>query len=166
MPRKSRLNELVTIREPDPRTGKLVERQIPIRERILALIRAGNYIKHACGVCGISESTYREWEQKGREGNKQFAEFFDKLEIAKSEAACTLVARLNVASNNPGKVDVKAVDTLMRRGANKDDFRETVRVQVQDQIFDFMANLKRKLSPEIFAVIVDATNDWGGAEEP
>lgn len=84
--------------------------------RIVALIRAGNYIETAAAEAGISATTFREWLKRGRrdsEAGKQteFSKFADDIEQAQAASEAILVTGLATAA----KKDWRAAAFLLER---------------------------------------------------
>lgn len=64
---------------------------------ILAALRKGCTIKHACGAAGIGEETLREWRARGSEGESPYAEFLPEFDQARAEGLAKLI--VEVAEN-------------------------------------------------------------------
>jgi len=64
-------------------------------EKIVRLIRAGNYGSVACKAAGIIWETYSIWMARGKaEGKGKFYEFAELIDKAKSESEAILVAKI------------------------------------------------------------------------
>lgn len=86
-------------------------------EKIIKLIRLGNFAETAAAAGGISKQTYYNWLAKGREERerldmtggkprateKPFLEFFDAVEEARAEAEARMVAQITTAAQDPTK---------------------------------------------------------------
>lgn len=86
-------------------------------EKIIKLIRLGNFAETAAAAGGISKQTYYNWLGKGREERerldmtggkprateKPFLEFFDAVEEARAEAEARMVAQITTAAQDPTK---------------------------------------------------------------
>lgn len=75
----------------------------PLRERILSLIREGNYASDACSACGVNKGTYTSWINRGNADikngkNSAFAEFARQVKQARDEATAALVKTIKSAS--------------------------------------------------------------------
>lgn len=84
----------------------IIERQPEILENICEVIRAGNYIKTACEVCGIDETTfYRYWnvgEEETQQGVSEdesiYVKFYKSVKKARAEAEVNAVGTIHTAS--------------------------------------------------------------------
>lgn len=59
-----------------------------LQKKLLAFLRAGNYVETACRCCGLHKDTFYEWLKKAERGDKRYVEFAAAVEqaIAESEA--------------------------------------------------------------------------------
>lgn len=58
-----------------------------IQNKIVNLIKAGNYVSTSCQVAGISAGTYYLWLKKGMENkNKAYRDFYKAVKIADAES--------------------------------------------------------------------------------
>ncbi len=67
-----------------------------LQEKLLSLIRAGNYVEVAARAVGISSPTYYSWLSRGGQGEEPFAELARAIEKAAAEAEArdfTLIGR-------------------------------------------------------------------------
>ena len=70
-----------------------------IQARIVALLRAGNYMETAAAAAGISKQTLYDWLKRGaRTKSGQFRGFLDAVEKATAEAEARMVAIIAKAS--------------------------------------------------------------------
>src|SRR2546423_1240986 len=68
-----------------------------LRERVSALIRAGNTIETACSVVGITSRTYRAWVERGTHSgsaNTEYRAFREAVMLARAESEAALVAQV------------------------------------------------------------------------
>ena len=86
-------------------------------DKIVKLIRLGNFAETAAAAAGISKQTYYNWLARGREEReridtsnakprtteKAFLEFFDAVEEARAEAEARMVAQITTAAQDPTK---------------------------------------------------------------
>lgn len=73
-----------------------------IQRTICAALQAGNYVEAACGLAGISDTTFYRWMERGdRESRGQFREFRDSVSraIAASEAGLVAVVYREAKGN-------------------------------------------------------------------
>lgn len=94
--------EEVLANEPkiSPKTGK--RRKGKPREmnghkvnKIVELIKQGNYVKQAVISAGVKYQTHLSWMTKGKKGIKPYDEYFERIERAKSESETDLVGALH-----------------------------------------------------------------------
>lgn len=87
------------------------------RDRILALIKAGNYRETAAAAVGIRGDTLREWLRRGaREEGTIYSDFAELMDQAEAEAEARDVALIGKA----GQEDWRALAwRLERRGKER-----------------------------------------------
>jgi hypothetical protein len=71
-----------------------------VAERIVRLLRAGNYDEVAARGAGIAPRTLQEWLQRGRAGEEPYAELWDAVERARAEGEALHVARIAKAAED------------------------------------------------------------------
>jgi hypothetical protein len=54
-----------------------------LQARVCKLLREGCNIKTACNICGVGETTYHEWKNRGRCGEEPYASFFSETSRAR-----------------------------------------------------------------------------------
>jgi len=54
-----------------------------LQARVCKLLRDGCNIKTACNICGVGETTYHEWKNRGRCGEEPYASFFSETSRAR-----------------------------------------------------------------------------------
>jgi len=86
-------------------------------DKIVNLIRLGNFAETAAAAAGISKQTYYNWLARGKAereridetgtkakaSEKHFLEFFDAVEGARAEAEARMVALISTAAQDPTK---------------------------------------------------------------
>jgi hypothetical protein len=114
-----------------------------LQEKILNLIKQGNYVKTACLACGIHESTFYKWVQRGESAKSgKFFEFVESLNEAKAIADIYFVQNIRKAGENykvPG--NWKAMQYLLQ-ARNPEDW------VVPDKI-EMETNGKMKIDAEV-----------------
>ena len=138
-------------------------RRVLLRDRILELVRAGNYPEVAAGIAGISRATYYSWSQRASEWadapldevpaeERLYVEFLDAVRGAQDVAEGRMLAVVVAgAASNP----LEARWWLERVRPDRYSRRETVRiggadggpVRVDREIHepDFIAEVTEKL---------------------
>ena len=74
----------------------------PEREKlILDAIRAGNDVVVAAQLAGIAQSTFYEWQRRGRTGEQPYARFGERLEqaLAHAEAYAVSIVRRSMVGD-------------------------------------------------------------------
>lgn len=69
-----------------------------LQERIVAFLRAGNYVETASACAGIHKDTFYEWCKKGRKGEEPFAAFVEAVDRAIAESEARDVALIGKAA--------------------------------------------------------------------
>ena len=83
--------------KPPGRPDKLTPQ---IQERIVQIVRAGNYAQVAARCAGVGERTFYNWMERGereKEGSKYF-QFWQAIKDAESAAEAEAVAQVRLAS--------------------------------------------------------------------
>jgi len=57
-----------------------------VEEVILNLVAAGNTLIHAARAAGVTSETARNWTKWGEEGREPYAQFMEKVDVAKAKA--------------------------------------------------------------------------------
>lgn len=69
-----------------------------LQDRIVGLIRAGNYAEVAARACGIAKKTFYDWLQRGGRGEEPFTGLAHAVEDATAQAEARDVAQIGKAS--------------------------------------------------------------------
>ena len=86
-----------------------------IQEKIVGLIKLGNYVDTTCKIVGIHKDTLYEWLKRGRTGEEPFATFMVAFEEAIGQAEAMLIAGIRAA----GKEHWQAMAWMAERRFNK-----------------------------------------------
>jgi hypothetical protein len=70
------------------------------QERIVLLIRAGNYPEIACEASGISRRVFYNWKERGETGEEPYASFLHSLIKAEAESETTLTMKVYRAGDS------------------------------------------------------------------
>lgn len=103
-------------------------------------IKAGVPIKHASIAHGISESTFYNWFDKGKEAKSgKFRKFYDKIQEAKSVAITLRARRIYKAGETSWQADAWWLervdpDNFGRKDTHKVDMKTEQKVQVKGVI--------------------------------
>ena len=71
--------------------GRPISMTPEIAARIIALIRAGNYVETAAAACGVMKPTLYDWLKRGARGDPLFADFSNTVVAALNESEAVLV---------------------------------------------------------------------------
>ena len=63
-----------------------------LQARVCKLLRDGSNIKTACNICGVGETTYHEWKNRGRGGEEPYASFFSETSRARDAFKVNLLS--------------------------------------------------------------------------
>lgn len=80
-------------------------------ERLIALLRAGQYRSSACAAVGISDRTFRNWLEKGEQGDVRFSELSRKVREAEADAENRVIVQILIH----GKEDWRALSWWAER---------------------------------------------------
>ncbi len=67
-------------------------------DKIAGIIASGNYVKTACDIVGIAETTYYDWMQKGKAGKKPYVKLSEAIKKAEAVAEAKRVQTILEAS--------------------------------------------------------------------
>ena len=81
-----------------PQLGRPTDCTPETIKAITDLIRVGNYASVAARSVGISESTYYDWLNRGRRGEKPFSDFSEAIKKAEADGETYRVSRIIQAS--------------------------------------------------------------------
>jgi hypothetical protein len=84
-----------------------------VQDRLLASLRAGNYLHIAAKAAGISLSTFKVWMQRGKEGEEPWTTLKAEVEKARAEGQVRNVAIIAKAAES----DWRAAVWLLERGS-------------------------------------------------
>ena len=93
-------------------SGRKTKLTPELQVKLLSYIRAGNYIRVACDLVGINETTYFGWLRKGEE--QQSGIYYKFLQAVKESEAHAEAILLQTVRKS-AKDDWKAAMTLMSR---------------------------------------------------
>jgi hypothetical protein len=137
---------------------------VTLRERIMGLIKLGNFPLTAARACGVSEALWYKWLAAGREGKQPFQELVEAIKAAEGEAEAVAVGRINAAAKDP-RHWTAAAWFLERKHPER--FSQTVKVQqqVQQELDAALAKLREKLPAEEYERVLSALSDGEAGEE-
>lgn len=96
--RKKKKVSVKPVKSVKPRRGRKTKLTPELKDDIIKYIEAGNYIKHACQLVGISEQTYYTWIKRGEAGEDQFLEFLESIKKAGAKAIARNVLIIQAAA--------------------------------------------------------------------
>ena len=99
-----------------------------IRETIYELVSKGYTYKDICAVCGISETTFYEWINRGKKAKSgKYKDFYLNVEKAKSLRKNNLIDKL--IEKTESKDDWKGYAWLLERGYGDEFARPEVKIR-------------------------------------
>ena len=63
--------------------------------KVVELIKQGNYVKQAVISAGLNYKTHLNWMTKGKKGIRPYDEYYERIEEAKAECETDMVGMLN-----------------------------------------------------------------------
>lgn len=122
-----------------------------IREKILNLVRLGNFREVACRAVGINSRTLRIWLERGENGERPYAQFAEDLEKAEAEAEAVHVTRISAASRN----DWRASAFYLSRKV-PDRWGDQIALKIEDGLQRILDIVQDVCPPEVFRRVLDA----------
>ena len=117
-----------------------------LTERIVALIRAGNYLETAATAVGIHRSTLHRWLRYGRDQTRgRYRKFLTHVQRAQAESESRDVALIAKAASD----DWRAAAWRLERKAPR-RFGPRVQQAVQQELDAVLTRLEKGLSPEVY----------------
>jgi hypothetical protein len=111
------------------RVGRPTKLSPELQAKVIALISAGMFMNEACAEVGISAKTLSSWRKRGANGEEQYEEFFEELEMAlrKAEGRMQIIhAALATGRPVPSEMNVNldavslhALHFRLERGGNR-----------------------------------------------
>jgi hypothetical protein len=146
-------------------------------ERLIALLRAGNYIDTACQALGIHGDTLRGWSRASRkgaglfvtvqdvDGRTQEVEFFEAVSMAYATPETIDNERLDrIAGSEDLAAATKAITWRLAR-RNPKRYSERITVEVESELNAVLDALEKRLDPEVYTLVLEAiSNARLGAE--
>jgi len=83
-----------------------------LQTRVCKLLRDGCNIKTACNICGVGETTYHEWKNRGRSGEEPYASFFSETSRARDTFKANLLSIIVRAADR----EARHAEWLLERG--------------------------------------------------
>ena len=80
--------------------GRKTKLTSELTSKICELLEKGMPIKFTCGAVGIDDATFYGWMQKGEKGNKEYLEFFSRVNQSKAKAVEKYLDRLDTYAAN------------------------------------------------------------------
>lgn len=99
-----------------------------VRETIYELVSKGFTYKDICAVCGIAETTYYDWMNRGKKAKSgKYKEFYSTVEKCKVERKNNLKEEL--LDLGRAKEDWRSIAWLLERGYGDEFARPEVKVK-------------------------------------
>lgn len=157
-----------------PRTGRPTKLTPALQERILKLVRAGNYPETAAASIGVGRTTYYRWMERGEKcakGDEAYRDFREALTRAKATAEAAALAKVSKGFADKVRGPERAQWYLERVAPDRFGRRDKVVVEniVTQELDGFLARLEQRLPPETYERVLTALADdaaGDGAPEP
>jgi predicted site-specific integrase-resolvase len=121
-----------------------------VTQRIVDLIRAGNYLEVAAAAAGIHRTTLHRWMRLGREQKRgRYRRFLNAVEKAQAEAESRGVALIAKAASEDWRA---AAWQLERRAPQR--YGARVQISVQEELGSALDRLKRGLAPDVYEQVL------------
>ena len=134
-----------------------------IQKKIVGALAVGNFRKHAAGVAGVDERTFKNWMRWGQLENAK--EPFRSFAFAVLEAEHTAIARnVRVVNRAANEGDWKAAAWYLSRKA-KEEWGDQVRKSVKEQFEFLLQVIVDVLGPDSAAVVFEEVTRRAGREE-
>lgn len=133
-------------------------------ERIVGLLRAGNYLETAASVAGVSSRAVRKWMVRGDAGEEPFATFAQDVRKAIAESEAHDVVQLAKLAKEG---DAKAIQwRLERRHRERWGSQIKVVTEVREQaVEEILGRLRERLDPRAFQAVLLALSDREDGDE-
>jgi transposase len=119
-------------------------------QRVVDLIRAGNYLEVAATAAGIHRSTLYRWLRHGRDQKRgRYRKFLSQVEKAQAEAESRDVALIAKAAGE----DWRAAAWRLERKAPR-RYGPRVQLAVQQELDAVLGRLEKGLPPEIYEKVL------------
>ena len=102
-----------------------------IANRLVDLVRRGNFLAVACKACGVTPSQLHKWLERGHSGDSHYRDFALRLHAAQAEAEIDLVETLNEAASR----DWKAAAWKLER-KYPDRYGPRLEARIESQVTD------------------------------
>jgi hypothetical protein len=136
-----------------------------ITDKILALIRGGNYRDTACAAAGIDSRVMREWLIRGAKGEEPFATFSAAMDEAEGAAEARHVLTITSAS----KEDWRAAAWILSRKYHK-RWGDKIQVEVMETMESLLGLVEeivgRECNNEVAARVLEEVTRRFGGETP
>src|SRR5437868_5667539 len=131
-------------------------------QRIVDLIRAGNYLEVAATAVGIHRSTLYRWMRHGRDQKRgRYRKFLTAVEKAQAEAESRDVALIAKAASE----DWKAAAWRLERKAPR-RYAARVQLAVQQELDAVLGRLEKGLAPDVYEKVLQLIATEGDDPAP
>lgn len=119
-------------------------------QRVVDLIRAGNFLEVAATAAGIHRSTLYRWMRHGRDQQRgRYRKFLSQVEKAQAEAESRDVALIAKAASEDWRA---AAWRLERKSPRR--YAARVQLAVQQELDAVLGRLEKGLAPEIYEKVL------------
>lgn len=135
-----------------------------IHADIVERLGNGAFREQAAAAAGIDQSTFRRWMVRAEEGEEPYASFAADVMIADAKAEGKWSEVIVRAGYDAGEGDWKAHAWLLEHKFPK-RWGLRLKVEVAEELGDFLAKLEKSLDPETFERVLCAASDAAGIEK-
>jgi len=133
-----------------------------VTQKIVDLIRAGNYLEVAATAAGIHRTTLHRWVRLGREQKRgRYHRFLLSVEKAQAESESRDVALIAKAATDDWKA---AAWRLERRSPRR--YGQRVQISVQEELESTLDRLERNLDPQAYEKVLQVMASEGDDSPP
>jgi hypothetical protein len=130
--------------------GRKPKLTFDIQGRIVALVRAGNYLETAAGVCGVHRTTLFRWLEKGEQQTRgKYHDFGHAVRQAQSECVARTLMVISKEAQNNWKAAAWYLERTARQGYGRQ--HNPGGREAAEQI---LAQLEKTLEPAKFADVL------------
>lgn len=127
-----------------------------LQNKIIELLRKGNYRNVVCNAVGIHEDTFYEWIKKGEQGIKPYSEFTELVKKVESEFEIELLNNILEMTKNDPKY---ALEILSRKYPERWGRKEGVNIKGEIEFIKMDKKEYEKLIDDLIQKKVDDNSE-------
>ena len=138
-------------------------------QKIVGLLRAGNYLETAAAASGITTKSLRRWLRRGADGEEPFATFAADVEQAIAEGEALDVVKMSQLARGSKEhaPDMRALAwRLERRHRERWGAKLTIITEAREQaVGEILERLRQRLDAAAFECVLVALGDPEDSDE-